>query len=48
MWNWLMDHLATILISLALLAVVVLIVRHFVRQKKREGANAPSRFAHKI
>ncbi len=28
MWNWLMDHLATILISLALLAVVVLIVRH--------------------
>ena len=35
MWNWLMDHLATILISLALLAVVVLIVRHFVRQKKQ-------------
>lgn len=35
MWNWLMDHLATILISLALLAVAVLIVRHFVRQKKQ-------------
>ena len=46
MWNWLMDHLATILISLALLAVVVLIVRHFVRQKKQGKSSCGAGCAH--
>ena len=35
MLNWLASNLATILISLVLLAIVALIVRYLIRQKKQ-------------
>lgn len=37
MLNWIMQNLATILISLALLIVVVLIVMCLIRKKKQGG-----------
>lgn len=46
MFNWLMQNIATILISIALMAVTALIIARLVRQKNRAspaaGVTAPT------
>ena len=46
MLHWISANLSTILISIALLAIVVLIIRGFVRQKKQVKSSCGAGCAH--
>lgn len=46
MLQWIAANLATLLISLALLAVVTLIIRHLLRQKKQGKISCGGNCAH--